>query len=72
MFQAIILACQIYNPTYCVTLEDQRGPYDTKLRCEMRALKMSRDVHIYMKGYKPIKWVCRGLPKGSLTSPKTF
>lgn len=72
MFQAIVLVCQIYNPTYCITLEDQRGPYSSESKCEARALKMSRDVHIHMKGYKPTKWICRGLPKGSLTSPKGF
>jgi hypothetical protein len=55
------------NINYCVTLEDQLGPYENKERCEARAFEMSRDVHKHMKGYKPVSWNCRGLPRGRLT-----
>lgn len=67
MFQAIVLACLINNMEYCLQLEDQRGPYESMERCEARAFEMSRDVHKHMRGYKPVRWSCRGLPKGSLT-----
>jgi|DEB0MinimDraft_4_1074332.scaffolds.fasta_scaffold07351_2 hypothetical protein len=69
MFQAILFVCLISDPTHCLILEDQRGPYKTYERCETRAYEMSRMVHIKMRGYKPTKWNCRSLPKGALTLP---
>lgn len=67
MFQALVLACMVANMGQCYELEDQRGPYETYERCEKRAYEMARVVHIYMKGYKPVSWQCRPLPKGILT-----
>jgi hypothetical protein len=69
MFQAILFACLLSDPTHCVMLEDQRGPYKTYERCEARAYEMSEAVHRWMSGFKPTKWNCRSLPKGSLTLP---
>ena len=67
MIQAIVYACLMSNPTYCIMLEDQRGPYESERVCKSRALQMAEDVHIHMKGYKPRSWECRTLPAGMLT-----
>ena len=67
MFQAIVLACLAFNMEQCYQLEDQRGPYQTYEKCEKRAYEMSRAVHQHMRGYKPVSWQCRTLPKGKLT-----
>ena len=68
MFQALVLTCMIFQPTECLQLEDQRGPYRSYESCESRAIEMARSVHIYMKGYKPISWKCQALPKGKLST----
>ena len=67
MFQALVLACMVLQPDQCLQLEDQRGPYKTYERCEARVYEMSRVVHIYLKGYKPVSWKCVPLPKGKLS-----
>lgn len=67
MFQAIVYVCLMTNPDYCIMLEDQRGPYESERVCKSRAMQMSSDVHIHMKGYKPTRWQCRTLAPGMLT-----
>ena len=68
MFQALVLACMVFQPTECWQLEDQRGPYSSYERCEDRAMEMARSVHVHMKGYKPVSWKCQALPKGKLST----
>ena len=69
MYQALVWACLVWNGEGCKILEDQRGPYESYNRCQVRALEMSEDVHIHMIGYKATRWKCRPLPKGRLTAP---
>jgi len=68
MFQALVLACMILQPTVCWQLEDQLGPYKSYERCEARAMEMGRSVHLHMKGYRPVSWKCQALPKGRLST----
>jgi len=68
MFQALVLACMILQPTKCWQLEDQLGPYKTYEKCEVRALEMGKAVHIHMAGYRPVSWKCQALPKGRLST----
>jgi hypothetical protein len=68
MFQALVLACMVFQPTVCWQLEDQLGPYKTYEKCEARALEMGRAVHIHMAGYRPVSWKCQALPKGRLST----
>ena len=44
MFTAVIVACQIALPTDCLTIVDNRGPYDTTARCEERMYEMVGDL----------------------------
>ena len=68
MYIALVLACWYNDPNYCRVIEDQRGPYETYERCKTRALEMSRDVNEYMPGFKPMRWKCRVVGKGQLTT----
>jgi hypothetical protein len=47
MFQALVLACMVFQPTKCWQLEDQRGPYSSYEKCEARAMEMARSVHTH-------------------------
>ena len=67
MFQAIVLVCAIFDPTNCIQLEDQRGPYKILKNCENRCFEISQNVHTYMPGFKPVKWRCAKLKKGKLS-----
>jgi hypothetical protein len=67
MLQAIIIVCLIGNPTQCIMLEDQRGPYNSDRECKARVMEMSEAVHRHMRGYKPISYQCRSLKPGMLT-----
>jgi hypothetical protein len=68
MFQALVLACLIFEPTKCWQLEDQRGPYKSYEQCKARAYEMSQAVHIHMRGYRPVSWKCQRLPEGKLST----
>ena len=68
MFIALVMACHVWDPSYCKVLEDQRGPYKSYEQCQVRALEMSEDVHRHMQGYKPIQWKCKSVVKGQLTA----
>ena len=46
MYQALVWACLVWNGEGCKILEDQRGPYESYDRCQVRALEMSEDVHM--------------------------
>lgn len=43
MFKAIIVACHIADPTNCIIITDQRGPYDTEDKCQARIEEMIHD-----------------------------
>ena len=68
MYIALVMACLISDPSHCQILEDQRGPYETYELCQARALEMSRDVNKHMPYFKPVRWKCRGVGKGQLTT----
>tara|TARA_R110002072_G_scaffold296620_1_gene468656 strand:+ start:680 stop:883 length:204 start_codon:yes stop_codon:yes gene_type:complete len=66
MYQAIVVACMMSNMEICVTFEGQQW-FDIERTCKVRALGMASDVHKYYKGYKPVSYRCRALPKGQLS-----
>jgi|TARA_R100001460_G_C3526830_1_gene173100 hypothetical protein len=66
MFKALVTICIIAMPNTCQTLEDTRGPYETKQQCKERALQISRQVHKYYPLWKPVKYKCKELPVGRL------
>lgn len=66
MFKAFVTICIIAMPNTCQTLEDTRGPYETKQQCKERALQISRQVHKYYPLWKPVKYKCKELAVGRL------
>ena len=66
MFKAFVTICIIAMPNTCQTLEDTRGPYETKKLCKERALEISRQVNKYYPLWKPVKYRCQELPVGRL------
>lgn len=66
MYQAIVIACMVANPQICVTFEGQQW-FEIERVCKSRALQMASDVHKHYKGYKAIRYNCRGLPQGQLS-----
>lgn len=66
MYQAIVIACMMAEPSVCITFEGQQW-FDLERTCKSRALNMASDVHRYYKGYKPTSYKCRFLPNGALT-----
>jgi len=66
MFKAFVTICVISMPQKCQTLEDTRGPYETKQECKQRALEISRQVDKYYPLWKPFKYSCKELPIGRL------
>ena len=44
MFTAIILACHVANADMCMTITDNRGPYETEARCEERIDEIIHDL----------------------------
>jgi len=44
MFTAVIIACHIANTEMCMTITDNRGPYETEERCKARIEEMSEDL----------------------------
>ena len=43
-FTAVIVACHIANADMCMTITDNRGPYDTEDRCKARIGEMAYDL----------------------------
>tara|TARA_R100000234_G_scaffold39298_1_gene23405 strand:+ start:6121 stop:6336 length:216 start_codon:yes stop_codon:yes gene_type:complete len=70
MYQAIVVACligsNILQKEQCTSLEAQKWQ-GTESACQSHALFLAEKVHIYMKGYKPVSWSCKALPKGVLS-----
>ena len=43
-FTAMIIACHVANNAMCMTITDNRGPYDTSEKCEARIEEMIGDL----------------------------
>ena len=43
MFTAILFVCSMIKQEGCFMLVDNRGPYETKERCNARIVEMSKD-----------------------------
>jgi len=43
-FTAVIVACHIASADMCMTITDNRGPYDTEDRCKARIGEMVHDL----------------------------
>jgi hypothetical protein len=70
MYQAVVVACLIGTSAVqrdqCTFLEAQKWQ-DNERACKQHALVLAERVHIHMKGYKPVGWSCKPLPKGVLS-----
>jgi hypothetical protein len=44
MFTAVIIACHIVNADMCMTITDNRGPYETEEQCKTRIGEMAKDL----------------------------
>lgn len=43
-FTAVIVACHIASTDMCMTITDNRGPYDTEDKCKARIVEMTQDL----------------------------
>ena len=43
-FVAVIVACHIVSADMCMTISDQRGPYDTEDECKERIGEIAEDL----------------------------
>ena len=43
-FTAMIIACHVANNAMCMTITDNRGPYETPEQCEVRIEEMIKDL----------------------------
>ena len=70
MYQAIVIACLIGTSAVqreqCTFLEAQMW-HESEQMCQRHDLVLSERVHRYMKGYKPVAWSCKPLPRGVLS-----
>ena len=41
-WKVIMIICAAGDPTSCITVEDEWGPWDTKEQCEQRAMYMAQ------------------------------
>jgi len=55
-FYAVIVACHMLAPDQCLTIMDNRGPYDTAKRCEERMVEMVGDLSVF--------WIEQEMPMG--------
>ena len=44
MFTAVIVACHIASADMCMTIVDNRGPYDTEDKCKTRISEMAENL----------------------------
>lgn len=49
MFQAILIACVISNPTSCMKVLDTYGPYEGQSRCYTRLEEMQYKLEVLWK-----------------------
>lgn len=55
-FTAIVVACHLMNSADCLTFVDNRGPYDTAIKCETRMQEMVMDLSTF--------WAKKRIPMG--------
>lgn len=56
MFKAFVIVCHIMQPNVCMIATDNRGPYLTEFKCQMRLTEMTRDIrNIYIKFKAPLR-----------------
>ena len=55
-FTAVIVACHMLAPDNCLTIIDNRGPYETAARCEQRMQEMVGDLSTF--------WTEQRMPMG--------
>ena len=69
MFQAIVIACALGDPTNCIKFENDnlRFPLETRAACERRAMQMAADVDRLISDMRAIAWRCQKLKEGSFT-----
>lgn len=72
-FTAVIVACHMFAPDNCLTIIDNRGPYDTAIRCEERMQEMVGDLSTFWTeqkmpmGYKVMECIEAKPKKGTPT-----
>lgn len=67
MFQAIVIACALSDPSVCMKLENSRFPLETRKACEARAMQMANDVDKLISDMRAVRWRCYKLKQGSFT-----
>ena len=67
MFQAIVIACALGDPTHCIKFENSRFPLETRAACERRAMQMANDIDKLISDMRAVSWRCYKLKEGSFT-----
>lgn len=67
MFQAIVIACALSDPTACIKFENARFPLETRAACERRAMQMANDIDNLIGDMRAVRWRCYKLKEGSFT-----
>lgn len=62
MFKAIVLACQISNPTNCTEISDETFRYTTFGECVYRAETIKKAIPKILTGFKAVAWRCDKRP----------
>lgn len=68
MFQALVLACLISDPTTCWEFENTRHPIKTYEQCVARAMEIATSINERLPNAKAIGWKCIKLPTGKLAT----
>jgi len=66
MFKALVLACLIGNPDYCIEFENARHPLSTIEACKERTIEMANDIN-ELTPYRAVSWKCLPIKQGRLT-----
>ena len=72
-FYAVIVACHMLAPDQCLTIIDNRGPYQTVKRCEERMVEMVGDLSVFWieqempMGYRSMECIDKKPKKGTAT-----
>ena len=67
MFEAVVLACLMGQPTMCVEAQDARGPYQTEAECVMRVHQMVTAMQLVFPQPHTYHYKCKAVepePKG--------
>jgi len=70
VFEALVLACLIGDPTDCLEFRNTRynPPLNTYARCKARAMEMGSDVNKHLPNYRAISWKCLPVKEGTFTN----